>query len=157
MAKRKFSAVKSSGALEQKSVADLLEIYRGLAGDPPEFETKDELVRACILKLAHTTPTGRRRTLSKAVNVETEPPNRKEWFFDPTRLEIKHPRPNTKRESLVAMLRRGSTFPEIQRTFNWTYQQAFSQMRAVNTKNGYGFVEKDKVLTIFTYEEGPPI
>lgn len=138
-------------------MADLLEIYRGgSTGEVPEFATKEELVRACILKLAHNTPRGRRRVQSSATYVDKEPKNRKPWFRDPTRLEIKHPRPNTKREALVAMLRRGSTFPEIQRIFGWTYNQAFCQMRAVNVKNGYGYVEKDKVLTIFTYEEGPP-
>jgi hypothetical protein len=156
MTKRKFSSVKSTGLLEQKPVVELLEIYRSLAsGTPPDFKSKEDLVRAVILKLAaKDRPSRRRNTVAKIT--EKEPKGRKPWAFDATRLEPTTPRKGTKREGLIAMLRKGATFGEIQLAFGWTYKQAFVQMRAVNTINGYGFTERAKRLTIFTYDEGPP-
>tara|TARA_R110000764_G_scaffold36736_2_gene81991 strand:+ start:24269 stop:24745 length:477 start_codon:yes stop_codon:yes gene_type:complete len=157
MSQQKYTAVKSTGRLEQMPVADLLRLYAKLTGKPaPEFKQKDALVRACILELAKTnTPPGRRR-IKVEKKLEREPPNRKPWGFDPTRLEPTKVRKGTKREKLIAMLRKGATFAEVQSRLGWTYKQAFVQMRHVNTKNGYGFVERNKRLTIFTYEEGPP-
>jgi len=154
--KRKFTSVKSSGTLEEMPVSELLQLHRKLVPDrTPEFKDKGALVRAIIIELAKKdAPSRRRREVAK--RPENEPPNRKPWAFDPTRLEPKNPRKGTKREKLIAMLRKGATFGEIQKALGWTYKQAFVQMRAVNTKNGYGFVEKNKRLTIFTYDEGPP-
>jgi len=154
---KKFTSVKSTGHLEQMPVADLLRLYAKLTKKPaPEFKQKDALVRACILELAKTnTPPGRRR-IKVEKKRELEPKNRKPWAFDPTRLEPTTPRKGTKREKLIAMLRKGATFGEIEKALGWTYKQAFVQMRAVNTKNGYGILERNKRLTAYTYEEGPP-
>tara|TARA_R110002167_G_scaffold143958_2_gene333654 strand:- start:9666 stop:10142 length:477 start_codon:yes stop_codon:yes gene_type:complete len=157
MTKKNFTSVRSTGLLDQKSVADLLEIYGGLvSGKVPKFKSKEALVRACILELAKggTTPGRRRRLVGKRIALE--PKDRKPWAFDPCRLEPKPARKGTKRELLIEMLRKGATFAEIQKACEWTYKQAFVQMRAVNQINGYGFVERNKRLTIFTYEEGPP-
>jgi len=137
-------------------VPELLELYRKLVPtSTKEFKDKNVLVRAILLELAKDTPTGRRRRLS-STKMEPEPPNRKPLLFDPTKAEPLIPRKGTKREKLVAMLRKGATFPEVQAALGWTYKQAFCQMRRTNRDNGYGFYERAKRIYIYTYEEGPP-
>jgi len=156
MAERNITSVRSSGILEEKPVSELLKLYQSLVpGDLPEFRDKGALVRACIIELAKQERPGRRRRVA-AKPVEKEPKNRKPWAFDPTMLEPKQPRKGSKREKLIGMMRKGATFAEIQEALGWTYKQAFVQMRAVNTQNGWGVYERNKRLYLFSYEEGPP-
>tara|TARA_R110000737_G_scaffold47134_7_gene67089 strand:+ start:8896 stop:9369 length:474 start_codon:yes stop_codon:yes gene_type:complete len=156
MGKNDVTSVRSNGTLDSRTVADLMKLYISLVpGTPPEFKNKAALVTAIILELAKT-PGKIQRSRSSNRPVEREPKNRKPWAFDPTKLEPVAARKGTKREKLIEILRKGASFRTIQEKMNWTYKQAFCQMRAVNTKNGYGFVERNKVLTIYTYEEGPP-
>tara|TARA_R110002153_G_scaffold66396_8_gene177522 strand:- start:1795 stop:2268 length:474 start_codon:yes stop_codon:yes gene_type:complete len=156
MVKREITSVRSNGTLDKRTEAELLAIYCSIVpGTPPEFKDKASLVRAIILELGKKSKPRRPKVLTGR-KIELEPPNRKPWLFDPTRAEPKAPRKGTKRERLIEMLRKGATFSQIEKEFGWTYKQAFVQMRAVNRRNGYGFTERSKVLSIYTYEEGPP-
>tara|TARA_R110000850_G_scaffold272752_2_gene408231 strand:+ start:44580 stop:45053 length:474 start_codon:yes stop_codon:yes gene_type:complete len=151
-----ITSVRSNGTLDKRPVAELRTIYSSLVpGTLPEFKSKAALVRAILMELGKK-PRTRKRAAFSARKPEPEPPNRKPWFFDPTKAEPRSPRKGTKREKLIAMLRKGATFGQIEKEMGWTYKQAFVQMRAVNRENGYGFTERNKVLSIYTYEEGPP-
>lgn len=151
-----ITSVRSNGTLDKRPVAELRNIYNSLVpGTLPKFESKAALVTAILMELGKK-PRTRKRNAFSARRPDLEPTNRKPWLFDPTKAEPKAPRKGTKREKLIAILLKGATFGQIEKEMGWTYKQAFVQMRAVNRENGYGFTERNKVLSIYTYEEGPP-
>lgn len=122
----------SNGVLEKKPMAKLVEIHNELNPDKPVKKFKNKTVAArAILELLARPPKPKKDRYYVKINY-------------PFKGKIKPYSLGTKRATLIAMLRKGTTRKQIEEVLGWGLTVARQNIRIVHRVHGYGIKEDDQ-------------